>query len=419
MSRKRILTVFEHQRLRVDGASFRQCHLSALDRWNSRSERRLIEVGRNEVRFSHYVGVIQIGDLTIEVLPKIGRVDEPDHALNRWRVALLDMLEIVGIVRSSAIADAALLVAPRSLLDILFDEYLQRASDIVARGLARAYTSTDANLSALRGRIVLAQHVVQNHVHRERHYCRYDLYTVDTPLNRVLKAATEVVARSSVKPQTSSRAAELLLHFEHVGPCHVAVDHLDSFTLNRKTEHYEGALAIAKLILRGLLPSMDAGADSVVAILFNMNELYELYVLSVFKRMARTIPNLQVRGQRGKRFWEHKLIRPDIEIDYGNRKIIVDTKWKVPIDAMPTDADLKQMFAYNRVFGSGESYLLYPKTAVSPIPRSGTYSEGSGSCTMDYIELFDTENRIRRELNPELQRILATGLSQAYSGGLS
>jgi 5-methylcytosine-specific restriction endonuclease McrBC regulatory subunit McrC len=86
---------------------------------------------------------------------------------------------------------------------------------------------------------------------------------------------------------------------------------------------------------------------------------------------------------------------------------------------MPTDADLKQMFAYNRVFGSSESYLLYPKTAGSPVPRSGTYNEGSGSCTMDYIELFDTENRIRRELKPELQRILATGLSQVYSGGLS
>ena len=202
-------------------------------------------------------------------------------------------------------------------------------------------------------------------------------------------------------------------------PCRIALDNLDSFMLNRKTERYEGAFAIAKLILRGLLPLLEAGADPVVAILFNMNELYELYVLRIIKRMERTIPGLRVRWQRGMRFWDQKLIRPDIKIDYGNRRIIVDTKWKIPVDATPTDADLKQMFAYHRVFGSRESYLLYPKTAESPMPRFGTYSEGSGSCTMDYIELFDAENRIRRELDPELQRILASDPSEVRSGGLS
>jgi hypothetical protein len=40
MSRKRTLTVFEHQRLRVDGASFRQCHLTALDRWSTTTGQR-------------------------------------------------------------------------------------------------------------------------------------------------------------------------------------------------------------------------------------------------------------------------------------------------------------------------------------------------------------------------------------------
>ncbi len=164
MSPERTVTVFEHQRLRVDGTTFRQSNLAALDRWNCRLTQSVLEVGRSEVRFGYRVGVIQVGDLTIEVLPKIGRVADPDLARAKWRVALLDMLAIAGVVRSPAIADASVLTTPRSLLDILFDEYLNRTSEIVVRGLAKAYTSIEANVAALRGRIVPAQHSVRNYV---------------------------------------------------------------------------------------------------------------------------------------------------------------------------------------------------------------------------------------------------------------
>jgi len=68
-----------------------------------------------------------------------------------------------------------------------------------------------------------------------------------------------------------------------------------------------------------------------------------------------------------KEFWvsdqRKKGLRPDLMLSDrrdDDQKIIVDTKWKVPGDQLPGDEDLRQMFAYNHLFGCRESILLYP-----------------------------------------------------------
>lgn len=102
------LTVFEHYRLRVDGVNFCHEHLALLDRWCSTQNREVIQVGRNNVKFTEYVGVLQVRDLVIEILPKIGRFEAEATARDKWRNALLDMLAVAGIVRSHSAGDASL-----------------------------------------------------------------------------------------------------------------------------------------------------------------------------------------------------------------------------------------------------------------------------------------------------------------------
>ena len=70
---KSLITIFEHQKLKVgeqyNGVTFTNKHLEALERFygNGALYFNLIHRG---VQFNNYVGVIQVKNLTIEILPK-------------------------------------------------------------------------------------------------------------------------------------------------------------------------------------------------------------------------------------------------------------------------------------------------------------------------------------------------------------
>ncbi len=400
------LTVFEHYRLRVDGVNFCHEHLALLDRWCSTQNREVIQVGHNNVKFTEYVGVLQVRDLVIEILPKIGRFEAEATARDKWRNALLDMLAVAGIVRSHSAGDASLRTIHHSLLDVLFSEFIARVDEILKSGLSKGYIHEETNLGMVRGKIVFGEHSKRNHIHRERSYCRYLTYSPNILINQVLKRAVDIVSRFARVPLTAATAKRLLLGLDHITMREITSTDLRQVVHSRSTDHYLDAVSIARLIIEGLAPSLSAGAETVIAILFNMNELFETFTYVLFKRTEHEIPGLKVQGQRSKLFWEKRFIRPDIIFEHEGRRIMIDTKWKTPLNNTPADSDLKQMFAYNRVFDSKESYLLYPATTESPVPRTGSYSEGSGTCSMEYIELFDDLNRLRKRFLPDVQRLL-------------
>ena len=102
-----------------------------------------------------------------------------------------------------------------------------------------------------------------------------------------------------------------------------------------------------------------------------------------------------------------KSIRPDIiapiGTGHGHEQIIMDTKWKIPGDGRPGDADLQQMHAYSVQFGARRSFLLYPRVSAKADVR-GRFIHGEAlpltfdhDCGMVFLELFDG-NKLRRDL---------------------
>ncbi|MEL6941886.1 MAG: restriction endonuclease, partial [Bacteroidota bacterium] len=81
-----IARVFEHQILRIGTLGFEQRHFDRLSRLAPNKYFQLVHQG---IRFTQYVGAIQVEDLTIEILPKIDRSTN-DKLL--CRDVLLDML---------------------------------------------------------------------------------------------------------------------------------------------------------------------------------------------------------------------------------------------------------------------------------------------------------------------------------------
>ena len=74
MRNNKTIQVFEHQQLLVDNHCFQKQHWEALGWYNSAHNGDFFTLLPKGVRFNQYVGVIQVGNLTIEILPKIGKV---------------------------------------------------------------------------------------------------------------------------------------------------------------------------------------------------------------------------------------------------------------------------------------------------------------------------------------------------------
>ena len=159
----------------------------------------------------------------------------------------------------------------------------------------------------------------------------------------------------------------------------------------RKTAPYETVLEIARLIILNYAPNISSGTENMLALLFDMNKLWEEYILVRLKQFAEQ-KGVEVYGQSSKGFWNGMSIRPDIVLmkkDNQDEILIIDTKWKNIDYSEPSIHDLRQMYVYNEFWKSTKSLLLYPSpnTHLS-IDKFITYDDNKHACSLGKISIF-------------------------------
>ena len=427
------IQVFEHGTLDVGERGFNARQFAALVRYNDRHGCTFFKVGYNRLHFCSFVGVIQVGDLTIEILPKLDNEASTGQE-RKWQNALLQMLRQSGLLTLEAAPEADLRLRQSPLVDVYLDAFLTEVEHLAHAGLAKRYRVTEGNLYKLKGRIQFAQHVRRNLLHRERMFTAHQIYDRDNAFNRILKSALGIVENLAVRQSLNSRAAASLLWFEQVGDTHITADTFDRLRFDRNTERYRRALKLARLIILNYSPDFRGGQEHVIAILFDMNKLFERFILIQLHRASPRFAsrNLQVAGQVSKRFWSSKAIRPDVVVSFDGaspaERVVLDTKWKIPTDGQPADDDLKQMYAYNLHLGGNRSVLVYPWAGTHQIGTSRPYAQSASlpadhthGCATFYIDLFDANHRLRRDIGDELiqKAILSSDYSRPTKNGVA
>ena len=147
----KLAQVFEHGKLAVGEQGLGTKQFDALVRYNDRHGCQFFKVGHQRLYFSQFVGVIQVGDLSIEILPKADRSATPDKL--KWRNALLQMLRQSGLLYVEAAPEADLHLKRSPLLDLYLDAFLSEIERLSHDGLVKKYRVTRANLYKLKGRI--------------------------------------------------------------------------------------------------------------------------------------------------------------------------------------------------------------------------------------------------------------------------
>lgn len=353
------IEVFEHQTLRVN-EQFKPEHFAACVKFNELHGNEYFDVLHQGLRFKHFVGALQIDDLLIQIHPKADRNSDN----NEWRNVLLRMLKTCGHITADTLDNANLKHQHFSLLDLYFDYYLRELEQLLHRGLVKRYRKHSGNVKALKGKLEFAQHIRHNLVHQERFYTTHQVYDVDHRLHQVLGHALDIVQQFTRGTSLSDKCGRVRLNFPEVSKIRPNEAILEQLVLDRKTQPYARALELAKLIILNYSPDIQQGNNKMISLLFNMNELWEEFILVCLRRyLYENQSNWEVQGQESKRFHGYRTIRPDLVLTNkldAQKKIVLDTKWKLPKDNKASVEDLRQMYTYGRFWQAEKMILLYP-----------------------------------------------------------
>ncbi|MFH4963667.1 restriction endonuclease [Gaetbulibacter sp. M235] len=411
----RLVRVFEYEKLTIyskcsEGKELGENVINKLWQYNDVNNNIYFDGIRNGVKFKHFVGVIQIGNITIEILPKADKQKSTEDDKKNWHDALLKMLAKCKKIRVDSVSEASLKKRNYSLLDLYFELFLKEVDYLLEQGLIKKYRRNDGNLNALKGRLDFGKNIQNNVIHKERFFTTHQVYDYDHLLNQILYKALLVLQTITNNSSLSDNIIRTLGNFPEVKEKEINKGHFDSLVANRKSTKYDEAIKISKMILLNYSPDIKGGGENMLALLFDMNKLWEEYVYRVLAKHQDG--NLKVKFQNSEKFWKNKLIKPDIVISKKNEDditetFIIDTKWKIIDPKQPGDNDLKQMYAYNMYWDSKRSLLLYPSSTYYETKFGDFHKgrEGENKCKIGFVNVLKGK-QLNENLGQEIMGLM-------------
>lgn len=298
-------------------------------------------------------------------------------------------------------------------------------SSQVKRGLGREYLPRTETLATLRGRIDVTENVKTHAVLRRQMVCDYDEFSIDTPMNRILKATMRLLARSDIDKARRKELRGLLAYFADVADIDLA--HVDwRLRFNRNNQAYRMLMNVCWLVSEGLLQTQKDGSVRLADFLDEqrMSRLYEKFVLEYYRREH---PGLRAEasyikwalddGPHGACMADGALdmlpvMHSDVMLSQGSNVLIIDAKYYAQATQRHFDKrtyhsdNLYQIFTYVKnkeaEFAGTEhtvsGLLLYAGTDEEAQPSSTYLMSGNriGVRTLDLDQPFDT---IRAQLD--------------------
>lgn len=361
-----VLQVFEHQRLLVghqqNDMVFGEQHLQALTGFSNRHGQKYFTLVHRGVQFKHYVGVLMVGDLTIEILPKADRHKTADP--NLWQGVLLDMLKYCRLIPVHTHGIGPLSLRRASILELFYEVFLELVEELIRRGLPRKYHPVKQVSPVLRGRLDLSKQIQQHYLSKSHFHIIHHQYDQDQLLNQIVLAGLQLIKQITSDINLRNRIKIVEKHFSGVGRIWPTERHFQLAFRDRAATPHREILEMTRLLLLNFHPDLRAGKHHLLALLFDMNLLFEEYVF----RQLRNLPARVDRQQR-RSFWKRRTIRPDIVLEIEGSRFVLDTKWQILHHSKPSMEALKQLYIYLQYFDARHGILLYPR--VNELDNSG------------------------------------------------
>jgi len=199
------------------------------------------------------------------------------------------------------------------------------------RGLAHEYVDLTNSVYCLRGKTEVGESLKTRAILRHQMVCCYDVLSVDTLMNGILKATCRLLLRSDISKVRKKDLKRLLVFFSDVTDIELStVDWHLRFDRNNQT--YRMMINVCWLVYKGLLQTQIDGTTRLMDFLDeqHMSRLYEKFILEYYRREC---PWLNV----GAPYIGWALddgcndmlptMKSDVTLTYGNTVLIIDAKY--------------------------------------------------------------------------------------------
>ena len=244
------------------------------------------------------------------------------------------------------------------LLEIFISMFLCELEALVKKGIKSDYVALEDNLKFLKGKLNINEQIKRNSIHKERFYVGYSEFLSDIKINQIIKTTLKFLYKKSNSSKNQQKIRELLFIFDDVSTCSDYKNFFANYAVNRQVKHYEQTLLWCKIFLLNNSFTPYKGDDLALALLFDMNALFESYVGNFIKK---SFPGTILQHSEKHLIEDPKSfrLRPDIFLE---GKFIADTKWKIiKLKDDILQADLYQLYAYGKKYECDKLHLIYPK----------------------------------------------------------
>ena len=169
-------------------------------------------------------------------------------------------------------------------MDLYFELFLSEVNLLLQQGLIKKYNKKSGNVLALKGRLDFAKNIQQNVIRQERFHTTHQIYDYNHLVNQIIYKALNVLKSISNNTYLIDSVNRLLTNFPEIKEIEINKYHFDKVISNRKTEPYNEALKIAKMIILNYSPDIKGGDENMLALLFDMNKLWEEYIYRILQK---------------------------------------------------------------------------------------------------------------------------------------
>lgn len=286
----------------------------------------------------------------------------------------------------------------------------------IKRGLGKEYIPQTEPLSALRGKIDIAESIKTQTMLKKQMICTYDEFSVNGTMNRIIKSTVELLLRSDISKARKKELRKLMVYFGDVEP-------IDLYTVNwniqynRNNQTYRLLISICYLVVKGLLQTNSDGSTRLMEFVDEqrMCRLYEKFILEYYRKEYP-----EIKANASQIPWQLDdgigamlpVMQTDIMLTYKEKVLIIDAKYYTNTTQSQFDThtlhsgNLYQIFTYvkNKEIELAaqphevSGMLLYAKTDEAVLPNN-TYLMSGNKISVKTLDLNYDFSEIANQLN--------------------
>jgi len=351
----------------------RESRLMTLEKLNEKYG--FLEISRKTLKPKNLVGVVQVGDLTLQIFPKLLKTSSYEELESNKALIMGNLLKMLAIGGEIPVkpSDVAGVHSEKALfLEVLISIYSEKLLETLRYHRYYTYRKVEEDLNHVKGQINFERYVSRWH---KRHIIpvRYNDRTMDNLLNRTLKYGAYLMSRLTQSNENYRRLKSAMEMLEGVPTVPVSIHETYRIKFNRLSIVFRPLVELARIFIAATTVRLQTGKIETFTFLVPMEKVFESFVAgllinSSYGALPEEFEGSVVKFQHhiGNLLAEGKFqLIPDITIQTKDgRRIIIDTKYKLlnkeDRKLGVSQSDLYQMYAYASHWNADAVILLYP-----------------------------------------------------------